>query len=350
MYDPKSGQDQNFNQSESQPDQGITLNFYEVPFLRQFVVPVGCNLIGDFHFCRGDIVLLAGPPGVGKSRAAVAAAVCGASMCPWFGYQVHQKFKTIIFQSENGIIRLHQEIEAIGASIDDALLILEPPGCGLAFWDRSFRSAAAKAIGLHAPGLVIIDPWNGVAEGDKQKDIATAFKWIRALVPASIKSPVILVVAHTRKPRADERSCGRALLNNVVGSYMLGSVPRAVFVMQHASDDVTEERVVLTCCKNNNGLLGERGAWKRNGGGVFDEIEDFDWSEFGSAAGTGNSWREIPSVLIEIGQCPKLVLVDELIRRYKIKKSAAYKWIAKAGGAGLIRFSNQNQTYYVPGS
>jgi AAA domain-containing protein len=342
----QSDNDSSHTNSQAQSHQGITLNFYEVPFLRNFIIPEGCCLIGDYHFTRGDIVLLAGPPGVGKSRAAVAAAVCGASMHPWFGLKVHQQFRTLIFQSENGIIRLHQEIEQIGECIDDSLFILEPPECGLAFWDKSFRSAAHKAIVAVLPGLIIIDPWNGVAEGDKQRDIAAAFRWIRSLVPANIKSPVILIVAHTRKPRADERSCGRALLNNVVGSYMLGSVPRAVFVMQHASDDVAEERVVMTCCKNNNGLLGSRGAWHRNGGGVFDETIDFDWSEFDSV-GTGSTWRYIASILLEVGACPKAILVDELIKRYRISKSAAYLWITKAASAGLIRFDNDTQSYYA---
>jgi len=90
---------------------------------------------------------------------------------------------------------------------------------------------------------------------------------------------VIGIVAHTRKPRADERATGRGLLNLLSGSYVLGSVPRTVFVMQAASDDTTDNRVVWTCCKNNDGELGLRSAWERRNG-LFAHVEDFDWETF----------------------------------------------------------------------
>ena len=45
--------------------------------------------------------------------------------------------------------------------------------------------------------------------------------------------------------------------------HVLGSMPRCVFVMQSASDDVAEDRIVWTCCKNNDGELGDRSAWIR---------------------------------------------------------------------------------------
>jgi hypothetical protein len=39
-------------------------------------------------------------------------------------------------------------------------------------------------------------------------------------------APALGIVAHTRKPRAEERANGRALLNLLAGSYVIGSVPR----------------------------------------------------------------------------------------------------------------------------
>ena len=75
--------------------------------------------------------------------------------------------------------------------------------------------------------------------------------------------------------------CGRALLNLLAGSYVLGSVPRCVFVMQAASDDTTDNRIVWTCCKNNDGELGARSAWERRNG-LFAPVTDFDWDTFDS--------------------------------------------------------------------
>ena len=67
----------------------------------------------------------------------------------------------------------------------------------------------------------------------------------------------------------------------LAGGYALGSVPRSAFVIQHASDDPEETRVVFTCCKNNDGPLGEPSAWIR-GNGLFQPAEDFGWDEFNS--------------------------------------------------------------------
>ena len=333
------------------PQPQITLNFYEPEFLRNFQIPAGCCLVGDYHFIRGDIVVLAGPPGVGKSRAAVALAVCGASQSPWFGYPVHQKFKTMIFQTENGLIRLHLEIDEIGGCIDDYLQILGPPESGLAFHNDGFRKLASQAIAAFKPDLIIIDPWNAVALGDKQRDIAQAFQNVRQVIPQSINNPCILIVAHTRKPMVHERSDGRSLLNVVAGSYILGSVPRSVFVLQHASDKTDEDRVVMTCCKNNNGQLGDPGAWTRNGGGIFDPVPNFDWQKFRSNnRSSKETWRDLPVVLMQLGgKCPKKIFAEEIRKLYGINLATAYRWINQAGAARLIAFDNQSQNYFVPG-
>jgi hypothetical protein len=52
-----------------------------------------------------------------------------------------------------------------------------------------------------------------------------------------------------------------------------------VFVMQLASDDPQDNRVVWTCCKNNDGELGARSAWERRNG-LFAPVSEFDWDTF----------------------------------------------------------------------
>ncbi|MBE0540114.1 MAG: hypothetical protein IH623_01825 [Verrucomicrobia bacterium] len=106
-----------------------------------------------------------------------------------------------------------------------------------------------------------------------------AFEDLLAVLPTGDDAPALGIVAHTRKPRAEERANGRALLNLLAGSYVIGSVPRTVFVMQAASDDTEDKRVVWTCCKNNDGELGKRSAWER-GNGLFVPVQDFDWTTF----------------------------------------------------------------------
>jgi hypothetical protein len=126
---------------------------------------------------------------------------------------------------------------------------------------------------------VIFDPWNAVAYEQDSRDYLQTFDALRSVLPAGDDKPALGIVAHTRKPQRDERTNGRGLLNLLAGSYVLGSVPRCVFVMQPASDDTTDDRIVWTCCKNNDGELGPRSAWERRNG-LFASVFDFDWKGF----------------------------------------------------------------------
>src|SRR5260370_21861568 len=102
---------------------------------------------------------------------------------------------------------------------------------------------------------------------------------MRAGLQTGEYAPRLGIVANRRKPGADERATGRGLLNLLAGSYVLGSVPRCVFVMQAASDDPQDDQIVWTCCKNNDGELGARSSWQRRNG-LFAPVDGFDWEAF----------------------------------------------------------------------
>lgn len=65
----------------------------------------------------------------------------------------------------------------------------------------------------------------------------------------------------------------------LAGTYQIGSVARCVFALEPASENTEDDRVVLTCCKNNDGIEGQPSAWHRKNG-LFGECEDFDWEAF----------------------------------------------------------------------
>jgi hypothetical protein len=120
-------------------------------------------------------------------------------------------------------------------------------------------------------------------------------------------------VAHTRKPHVDEPASRRALLNLLAGSHVLGSVPRCVFVLQSASDEVTETRMVWTCCKSNDEELGPRTAWERHNGRV-QPVRDFDWQAF-----------NLPDAGKEVGITPAQVAVVFQDEQLRLAQSAAPK-------------------------
>jgi hypothetical protein len=285
---PRSGTSQGHNGAEPSLDiidsshqhEPRLINFRSPLQLKNFVPPPGIVLLGDCHIVRGSVFVIGGAPGVGKSRASVALAVAGATRQDWFGLTVHRQFKTMIIQNENGEFRLSKEFAELDCeALEDYVRICPPPPYGLCFQRQDFRGQLAADIAEFKPDIVIFDPWNAAARDDKAREYLETFDDLRSVLPVGDDAPALGIVAHTRKPKIDERASGRGLLKLLAGSYVLGSVPRTVFVMQAASDDTTDNRVVWTCCKNNDGELGKASAWERRNG-LFAPVGDFDWEVF----------------------------------------------------------------------
>jgi hypothetical protein len=155
-------------------------------------------------------------------------------------------------------------------------------------------------------------------------------------------------VAHTRKAKPDERHSGRSLLNLLAGSYVLGSVPRTVFVMQAASDDVNDSRVVWTCCKNNDGELGDRSAWERRNG-LFMPVEFFDWDAFDHPPKEKRGLK--PGMLREFlmrgREYDKSQIVSMIMEETGRGKSVAYDLVDEAKKSGVLRYHKLTKIYEV---
>ena len=301
--------------------------------------PPGVVLVGDNHIVRGSPFVIGGMPGVGKSRAAVALAEAGATGHEWFGHAVHAKFRTLIVQNENGRYRLKQEFSDLDwKALDDYVRVTPPPPYGMAFDRPEFRDQLAAIIAEFDPGVVILDPWNAAARDEKAKDYLATFDLIRSVIPAGDMAPALGILAHTRKPQVGERANGRALLNLLAGSYVLGSVPRCVFILQASSDDVTDPRVVWTCCKNNDGELGKRSVWERCNG-LFQPVHGFDWDKF-DCPDAGKDRGIITAAQVAAVfhggelKLPRSVAVKRLQEIAECKQSTAYKALESGGKFG----------------
>lgn len=252
---------------------------------RNFDPPPDFMLAGDCHLTRGNIAVIAGAPGVGKSRAAIALAIAGATGKPWMGLDVHSRFRTLVIQVENGEFRMKGEFtdigEPSGVDLDEWLRVTPPPPFGMDFLDDEFQEDVRALIADFKPGLVVIDPWNRVAGDDNVRSYKQAIEAIMScLPPDSTKRPAIGIIHHLRKRGAiHTKKHGRDLLAELAGSYSIGSVARSVFAIEPASTDTEDDRVVVTCCKNNDGNEGEPTAWHRKNG-LFAPCADFDWDAF----------------------------------------------------------------------
>jgi hypothetical protein len=311
--------------------------------------PQNLVLVGDHHIVRGDVFVIAGPPGVGKSRATLAFAQAGAIKAVWFGLATHCLYKTLIIQNENGRYRLKRELGEINESkIEEHLRICPPPPFGLCFWKNEFRDQVKRYAEEFAPEAVLFDPWNAIARDDKARDYLETFDIIRDVFPQGDDGPVIGISCHTRKPTTGERANGRELLNLLAGSYVLGSVPRCVFVMQHASEDVNENRVVWTCCKNNDGELGARSVWERRNG-LFVQVHNFDWSSWDEGEKEGlftlEDLREIFANRKE--GLTRSILAKE-IAEFGVSARTAYRRIKELEKSHQIKFQKGKGVFVLP--
>ena len=322
----------------------VWIEFCNPSELKNYLPPENLILVGDCHIVRGSTFVIGGPPGIGKSRASVALGVAGATASDWFGLKIHRKFKTMILQCENGRFRLSNEFSAFNCDeLDEWMKMSPPPPFGLSFDKREFRDALKKNLDQFKPDVFKIDPWNGAARDDKAKDYLETFELIRSLLPTGDDAPALGIVAHTRKPRSDERSTGRGLLNLLAGSYVLGSIPRSVFVMQPSSDDPQDDQVVWTCCKNNDGELGNRSVWARKNG-LFTAIKDFDWESFDNpnAEKRTVTLNDLETVF-ESGtvSLAKARAVQRLEEFTQLKRTACYEALSLTGRFGSHLAENQ---------
>jgi len=304
-----------FKAGPEEKERAPRIRFFKPSELREYEPEAGAVLVGDCHIMRGEVFIIGGEPGCGKSTLSTELAIAGATGKPWAGLPVHFRFRTMIIQNENGRYRLRQEYRArgLGDEIEDAILVSEPPPFGMTLDNPEFLEDVRQALESFRPDLVIFDPWNAVAKDDKAADYSGAFDALRAMLPKGEDKPALGIVAHTRKPKPEEkRNGGTSLMHCLAGSYVITSVPRAVFILIRGNPhDETDNSVVLFNPKNNNGEKAHRTALELTTGG-FVPIVDFDWETFDGANGGRKTITEenIQSVLGD-----SLMLRKEAVKR-----------------------------------
>ena len=181
---------------------------------------------------------------------------------------------------------MRQEYEArgLGAEIEDHILVSEPPPYGMTLSNPEFLEDVHHAISSFQPDIVMFDPWNAAAKDDKAADYTAAFEALKGLLPTGPERPALGIVAHTRKPQRDDKQSGTSLMHSLSGSYVVTSVPRAIFIMVRGASDESDASVVWFNPKNNNGPKPPRSAWERSEAG-FIPLPDFDWKVFDGGTG-----------------------------------------------------------------
>ncbi|HWB61239.1 MAG TPA: AAA family ATPase [Chthoniobacteraceae bacterium] len=311
------------------------ITFFIPSELRDYTPAHGIVLVGDCHIMRGEVFIIGGEPGVGKSLCATWLAMAGAMGTEWFGLKIHRPFKTMIVQTENGRYRLQKEFSALPCEQLDAWIrVSEPPPFGLTLTNAEFQHDIRAALEEFKPDCVILDSWNSAARDDKQRDYSETFDALRALLPKGPDKPALGIVAHTRKPQpAEKRTGGTGLMHILAGSHVLSSVPRSVFVMTRASEDESDDRVVWFNPKNNNGELIQRTAWRRGNGG-FEAVGDFDWEAFDKTAEGGAPQKVTIDHLREVFESCDTMELSDAVERLMIVAGVSQSTVYRVLGEG----------------
>ena len=320
------------------------VRFYSPAELREYEPPANANLVGDYHLQPGAIAILAGPPGCGKSRAALTlAAALGRGEGNWFGLDIHAKARVLVLQNENGMTRLHRDMLAMRQfdGLDYMVRISEPPDLGLMLANPGFRAELRSVMQDFAPQLVVVDPWNACVRDEMAREFQEGLTFLKDITSSGPEKCATLILHHIRKPREGDRQRGRGLANLLAGSYQLVSVARSVMLMQPATDDVEDSRVVFTTAKSNDGDRGPRSCWRHVPSG-FDLVDDFDFEEFDGGSGRPEPKvkEEHISAVFADGPISQAAAAKALQDMCGVGRSTAYQSLKADGGrfASLIRW------------
>lgn len=309
--------------------------------LRKEEEPEGWNLVGDYHITRGSITVLAGSPGIGKSFATLMLAVQGATGSGnWLGYSINRKFKTLIIQAENSLLRMIMDAKRVELpeSLDEDVKLLEFEWGNVSLGNlKMIESLRALMIDFE-PDLVIFDPWNQFADDDKAKETKAAMDAIKSVLDAAKVPPACLIVAHHRKKREGDAHKGRQMADLISGSYVMQSNPRCVLCyVAYDPTDENDNRVVMLCPKKNNGKhKGPATAWTLCENG-FEPIPDFDyktWQEGGNDAKEPKATLRMEHLheALKGGPLTRKELGKRLMQLANVTDSTVSDYLKKDGG------------------
>lgn len=241
-------------------------------------------LIGEDMISRGDMTVICGWPGLGKSRLATTLALAGATGRPWMGYRTRRKFRTFILQSENSLRRINQEVQGLAPELSEWVKFSHPTQ--LSFHRPEFRRELMELWRAWPFDCLVIDPWTDVVKDAEAGDVQEAFDNLRASLPTGEDLPAIVIVAHVRKQGRTDKwrpKAGAELMHEVMGSQATVGKARTVFALQPESAAADGDVVVFDCGKSNNDRPNPPTAWQRCNG-EFRPVADFDF----------DAWRNPP--------------------------------------------------------
>jgi hypothetical protein len=319
-------------------------------------------IMGDRLLAKGQSLVIAGQPGLGKSKLALQFAFACNTGRDFCGLVTHGRgLRWLLLQTENSVARLQEDLAALkkwaGSEFDQSLLHLQVIRSDedgfLCLDDKATVARISNTIQLVQPDGVIADPLRdfGVGNLDSDADMIATLRELSRLVRLGNPDRALILLHHALTGRAGVvKAFGLERAGFARNSKALLGWTRAQINVIPGAED-SNETLVLTCGKNSNGKEFPPVAVRRNGDGIYEVADDFDiesWRE--EIVGGGRERRVFnPRIITEINwprpELEKKQLARLVVDEVGCGKSRAYSLIDDAAKDKIIKFTRLTRTY-----
>jgi hypothetical protein len=321
-------------------------------------------LLGDRLLAKGQSLVIAGQPGLGKSKLALQFTFACITGRDWCGLVTHgRRLRWLVLQTENSTARLQEDLAALttwaGPEFDQSLLhiqIIRNDEDGfLCLDDKATVARISATIQLVQPDIIIADPLRdfGIGDLNSDADMIATLRELSRLARLGNPDRALVLLHHALTGRAGvAKAFGLERAGFARNSKVLLGWTRAQINVIPGQED-SNEVLVLTCGKNSNGKEFSPVAIQRNSDGIYEVVDDFDIDSWRQEILSGKVRRVFsPNIVTKIHwpqrELEKKQLAKLIVEETGCGKSRAYSLIDDAAKGKIIKFTNVTRTYAKP--
>ena len=317
-------------------------------------------MLGDQLLAKGQSLVIAGQPGLGKSRLALQLAVTCITGRSWCGIETHARgLRWLVLQSENGAERLKADCAALlkwGGDFDQLLLriqVIRSDNDGfLCLADPEAVARIDATIQHIKPDGIIADPLRdfGIGDLNSDADMIATLRELSRIVRHGNPDRALVLLHHALTGRAGAaKAFGFERAGFARNSKALLGWARAQINVIPGAEE-SNEQLVLTCGKNSNGKEFPPIAVRLNSETmIYEPDEDFDMEGWRVEVATAKSSRVQPQILRELlgksREYDRQEIVAVIREETGVQKTRAYELVRQAQGRGILRFNKISKIY-----
>jgi hypothetical protein len=326
-------------------------------------IPNAC-LLDDNVIQKGGGTVVAGPPGIGKTKLALQFIVAKNTGRQWCGLETHgPPMDWLYLQNENGRDRLERDLQALrkwAPDFDQSKLhiqVYQTDNDGfLCLDDREAVARIARTIQKFNPEGIVADPLRdfGVGDLDSDADMIATVRALAKIVRAGNPHRVLIPIHHALTGRAGAlKASGLERSGFARNSKALLGWARAQINIFPGSKE-SNEILLISCGKNNDGREFPRVAVRLNPDSMIYEVDDgFDFEAWDEDLAAAGKKKKPPTFSVEMvrelvkfsGQLDISGLAALIQKKLGCGRSRSYELVHEGRKAGIFRFHRITELY-----